>query len=89
MPNQVFDLTKAWTGDNVFTAAADTDILIGNLGPTYRIFFTVTDSTAAPGIAYNHGNPIDPGRNEDLVLPAGKFLHLSANGLCTATVGTT
>lgn len=77
MASTAYDaLTKNWTVESRFTAAADTDILLSN--PSNEIVhFSLTVDDSAPAISPARGHPLKPLSVLAMQLKSGERLWLS------------
>ena len=76
MPTTPFELSEAWTPENRFTAADETDALLSNTGSGI-VYFEITDSDSLPAVYPRKATQLHPGQSIPLLIKAGWRLWLS------------
>lgn len=79
MPTTPFETSEAWTTENRFTAADETDALLSNTGSGI-LYFEITDTDDIPAVYPRAGTPLHPGQSIPLLIKAGWRLWLSGEG---------
>ncbi|PTW48336.1 hypothetical protein [Rhodovulum kholense] len=79
-------LAAAWSPAAQFSVAEDTDVLLSNPSPYFRLVWTVTTSTDAPAVGVDQANPLLPSSGMPMTLYAGETLHLAGTAGAPAGV---
>ncbi|WP_297341637.1 hypothetical protein [Pseudophaeobacter sp.] len=79
MPTTPFETSEAWTTENRFTAADETDALLSNTGSGI-VYFEVTKTDDLPSVHPRKATPLHPGQSIPLQLKVGWRLWLSGEG---------